>query len=68
MQFRIGQISAKCAGCGGSQFKIAGAEHTGPRMNYLCAQCGKLTQYAKLVTQIGREALKQRKARLAGEA
>ena len=68
MQFRIGQISAKCGGCGGTQFRIAGEKHTGPRMNYLCAQCGKVTQYAKLVMQIGREALKQRKTRLAGEA
>ena len=36
-------------------------------MNYVCTDCGKASEYALLVTQIGRESLKQRKTRLSGE-
>jgi hypothetical protein len=36
-------------------------------MSYVCADCGKASEYSKLVTQIGREALRQRKTRLSGE-
>ena len=64
MQFRVGQIYAKCS-CGSTQFKIPVNEHSGPRMNYACAECGHVTQYSKLVEQIGREASRQRKERLA---
>jgi hypothetical protein len=67
MQFRVGQIVAKC-NCGSTQFKIPADEQVGPRMNYECAECGHVTQYAKLVEQIGREASRQRKARLATPA
>jgi len=67
MEFRVGQISAKCPGCGGTKFKIPQDEHSGPRMNYVCAGCGNASEYSKLVTQIGRESLKQRKTRLSGE-
>jgi len=31
----------------------------------MCAECGHVTQYSKLVAQIGREASRQRKDRLA---
>jgi len=33
----------------------------------LCAGCGKTVEYAKLIMQIGREALRKRKTRLSGE-
>jgi hypothetical protein len=64
MEFRIGQISAQCPGCGATQFKIPVDERSGPRMNYLCAICGQATQYAKLVRQIARESQRQRRERL----
>ena len=67
MEFRIGRISAKCPKCGATQFKIPGDEHSGPRMNYICAACGQSSQYSKLVSQIGRQVLRQRKERLTGE-
>ena len=66
MEFRIGQISAKCPKCGATQFKIPREEHSGPRMNYVCAECGQASQYSKLISQIGRHALQQRKERLSG--
>ena len=64
MEFRIGQISAQCPGCGATQFKIPVDERSGPRMSYLCALCGQATQYAKLVRQIARESQRQRRERL----
>ena len=67
MEFRVGQISAKCPKCGATKFKIPRDEHSGPRMNYECGGCGQPTQYAKLITQIGREVMAQRKVRLSGE-
>ena len=44
MEFRVGQIIAKCPGCGGMQFKIPENEHSGPRMSYVCAGCGKASE------------------------
>jgi len=64
MQFRIGQISAKCPHCEGLEFTIPPDERSGPHMSYLCAGCGRPVQYAKLVAQIGREAQRQRQQRL----
>lgn len=66
MEFRVGSISAKCPKCGATKFKIPRDEHSGPRMNYECGACGQPTQYAKLVTQIGRAVMAQRKVRLSG--
>ncbi len=63
----MGQISAKCPKCGASKFKIPREEHSGPRMHYECMVCGQATQYARLIMQIGREVLAQRKVRLSGE-
>lgn len=67
MEFRVGSISAKCPKCGATKFRIPAAEHSGPRMNYECEVCGQPTQYAKLIMQIGREVMTQRKVRLSGE-
>jgi len=64
MQFRIGQMVAKCPHCGGAEFKIPANERSGPHMNYICAGCGRPVQYAKLISQIGREAQRQRHERL----
>lgn len=64
MEFRIGQISAQCPGCGATQFKIPVDERSGPRMNYLCAICGQAVQYSKLIRQIARESQRQRRERL----
>jgi len=66
MEFRIGHIVAKCR-CGSTQFRIPEDEHSGPYMNYLCSSCGSPSQYSKLVTQIGREVLRLRRERLAGD-
>jgi hypothetical protein len=64
MEFRIGQISAQCPGCGATKFKIPLDERSGPHMNYLCAVCGQPTEYSKLIRQIAHESQRRRKARL----
>jgi RNase P subunit RPR2 len=67
MEFRVGKIIAKCPGCGGTQFETTADERSGPQMNHVCAGCGQTARYSQLITQIGREALRQRRERLAGE-
>ena len=42
-------------------------DHTFEPGTYQCAGCGQGTEYAKLVRQIGREAIAQRNVRLSGE-
>ena len=67
MQFRVGDIIAKCPGCAGTDFKVPAEEHSGPRMNYLCAGCGSASMYSQLIGQIGREALRRKHERLGGQ-
>lgn len=67
MEFRVGQIVAKCPGCGGTDFKPPEDEQSGPRMDYYCVGCGRASMYAKLVAQIGRESLRKRRERLTSE-
>ncbi|HEY5900325.1 MAG TPA: hypothetical protein VIV54_22355 [Burkholderiales bacterium] len=64
MEFRVGQIIAKCAGCGGADFRKPEDEYSGPQMHYICSGCGQTTRYARLIMQIGREAMRQRRERL----
>jgi len=64
MQFRIGQITAKCPHCEGVEFTLPPDERSGPHMSYLCAGCGRPVQYSKLIAQIGREAQRHRRERL----
>jgi hypothetical protein len=55
MEFRVGNIRAKCPGCGGSDFTPPPEERSGPYMKYSCAGCGAAWTYARLIGQIGRE-------------
>jgi len=48
MQFRVGQITAKCPHCEGVEFSIPADERSGPHMSYLCNGCKRPVQYAKL--------------------
>ena len=55
----IRDISAKCAGCGGIDFKQldGGALRLGTRMS--CAECGRPTTYRELLEAIGEEAMRR---------
>lgn len=61
MEFRVDDITAKCPGCGGSQFETPDEEQSGPYMNYWCALCGNASRYFELMTQIGREVAARQK-------
>lgn len=64
MEFRVGNIRAKCPGCGGTDFRPPPEEHSGPYMKYACAGCGSAWTYARLIGQIGRETVKRKNERL----
>lgn len=63
MEFRVGNIRAKCPGCGGTDFRPPPEEHSGPYMKYACAGCGAAWTYARLIGQIGRETVKRKNER-----
>jgi transposase-like protein len=55
MEFRVGNVTAKCPGCQGTDFTPPPEERSGPYMKYACASCGAAWTYARLIGQIGRE-------------
>jgi hypothetical protein len=65
MEFRVGNIRAKCPGCEGTDFVPPPAERSGPFMKYACAGCGGSWTYARLIGQIGRETVRRKNERLA---
>jgi ribosomal protein S27AE len=65
MEFRVGDILAKCPRCGATQFKLPDEELSGPYMKYFCASCGTSSIYADLIKQIGREHMRRKNERLA---
>ena len=64
MEFRVGNIRAKCPGCDGTDFSPPPDERSGPYMKYACAGCGAAWTYARLIGQIGRETVRRKNGRL----
>lgn len=64
MEFRVGNITAKCPGCGGSDFIPPPEGRPGPYMKYSCVGCGAAWTYARLIGQIGRETVRRKNERL----
>jgi hypothetical protein len=62
MEFRVGNIRAKCPGCGGTDFVPPPGERSGPHMKYSCASCSASWTYARLIGQIGRETVRRKAA------
>ncbi len=63
MEFRVGNIRAKCPGCAGTDFMPPPDERSGPYMKYACAACGAAWSYARLIGQIGRETVRRKNGR-----
>ena len=64
MKLSVGQIEARCPGCGRHEFEVRG----GPlaiRSELFCLGCGVGTPYEALVNQIGEQAMKQANEALA---
>jgi hypothetical protein len=68
MEFRVGQIKAKCPACGGTDFNRPDDNYAGPQVNYACTRCRSVTSYSRLISQIGKETMRLRKERSAAEA
>ena len=61
MEFRVGQVHAKCPGCGGKDFRQPEGDFSGPQVYYACTRCRSVSTYSKLVAQIGKETMRLRK-------
>jgi hypothetical protein len=61
----IRDVSARCAGCGGTEFRQldAGAVRLATRM--ACMQCNRPTTYRELLDSIGEEAMRRANEALA---
>ena len=59
MLIRIGEISAACARCGGTQFEPSSSEALRLASELKCAGCGEKTRYLALLDQIGKEAMRR---------
>ena len=67
MEFRVGDIIAKCSGCGGTLFEpLHRTASSGPHSDFRCASCKTQTSYAELIRQIGKESARRSKERLTG--
>ena len=65
MEFRVGQIKAKCPACGSTDFHKPDDKYSGPQVNYACTRCRSVTSYSRLIAQIGKESMRLRKERQA---
>jgi transposase-like protein len=61
MEFRIGEITAKCPACTGVEFEASRLYYHGPQAEFRCIECGRTSLYCQLIVQIGDEALKRAK-------
>jgi len=68
MEFRVGQIKAKCPACGGTDFSRPDDKYAGPQVNYACTRCRSVASYSRLISQIGKETMRLRKERSEAEA
>ena len=65
MEFRVGQIKAKCPACGGTDFHKPDDSYSGPQVNYACTRCRSVASYSRLIAQIGKESMRLKKERTA---
>jgi len=65
MEFKVGQITARCARCQGSVFEEQGRDGQRRQTKYSCAGCGAEVSYSELIMQIGRQSATRARQRLA---
>jgi hypothetical protein len=56
---RVGEISATCARCGGTDFEPLSKGELLHTSELRCAGCGEKARYLALLDQIGEEAMKR---------
>jgi len=62
MEFKVGQITARCARCQGSVFEEQGRDAQRGQSKFSCAACGHEVSYSELILQIGRQSRGRRPA------
>ena len=63
MEIRIRSVSAKCSGCGASDFAAPQAPF-GLKDIFICTACQRKITYGELLDSIGEEAMRQAKQAL----
>jgi len=64
MEFKVGQITARCAKCQGSVFEELGRDSQRGQSRFSCAGCGAEVSYSELIIQIGRQSASRARQRL----
>ena len=59
MMVSVRDINARCAGCGGRDFKSLGKGQVRLSTRMSCTQCGDGTTYRALLESIGEEAMRR---------
>jgi len=59
MQVSIGDITARCKGCGSGDFEPPSAGALRLSTELKCAKCGEKVRYLALLDQIGEEAMRR---------
>ncbi len=59
MLVSVGDISARCKGCGGTDFKVLSTGALRLTSAMACASCGRKTTYLDLLDSIGEEAIRR---------
>ena len=55
----VGDISARCKGCGGKDFRVADEGPVRLTSRMACTDCGQVTSYRELLESIGEEAMRR---------
>ena len=55
----VGDLSARCKGCGGKDFRVVDAEAVRLTSRMTCTQCGHGVTYRELLESIGEEAMRR---------
>jgi hypothetical protein len=65
MLVSVGDISARCKGCGGIDFKVLSTGALRLSSVLVCTHCGRETTYVDLLDSIGEEAMRRANEALA---
>jgi hypothetical protein len=64
MEFRVGQIIARCVKCEGTVFEEQRREGRRGQTLFSCASCKEVTSYSEVIAQIGQQASSRTRERL----
>jgi len=65
MQVSVGDITARCKECGGTEFKVLSSGNLRLTSRLVCIKCERVTTYLDLLDVIGEEAMRRANESLA---